>query len=108
VSGSPPSSSTVRIKFDRAYDRTWLLHNELSDIVPIPISWDIDHLVNGRPAPAGSGGCAALAYTSKVASDCARVWRFLTDDGGSESRTTLEGYVPSTDGDLTPELWQLR
>jgi len=104
VSAASGGSRTVTFVMRRAYNTTWLLYNELSQITPLPIAWDVDHLVSGRPAAPGSGGCSALRYDAAVARDCRRVWRFLSDDGGTSVH-------PKEAGDLrtytSNPLWQI-
>ncbi|HXW82409.1 MAG TPA: ABC transporter substrate-binding protein [Acidimicrobiales bacterium] len=44
-----PNSSTVVFHLKQAYNPTWFLYNELSQITPIPIAWDRTSL--SQPAP---------------------------------------------------------
>ena len=52
---------------NKAYNSTWFTYNELSQITPMPMAWDVTS-ATGEP---GSGGC-----TTSV-SDCAKVYAFL-------------------------------
>ncbi len=68
VSTKALNATTVQFTLNKAYNHTWFLYNELSQITPMPEAWDITHM-GAKP---GSGGCAASA------SKCGPVYRFLT------------------------------
>lgn len=95
---------TVAITFDQSYNTTWLLENELSQITPMPLAWDISKLVDGKPAPPGSGGCSSIRWDATTERHCEAVWAFMTDDNGTSSR-------PHEAGDLhtyaTNPLWKI-
>ncbi len=94
------SADTITLNLNKAYSTNWYLYNELSQVTPMPLAWDI---TKAGAAP-GSGGCSSLHPTSATAADCAKVWTFLTDDGG-------KAKSPSEAGDLatyaTNPLWQV-
>ena len=52
-------TDTVTFTLDATYSSYWFTYNELSQITPLPIAWDIT-----VPAAAGSGGCSSASYTS--------------------------------------------
>ena len=83
------AADTVSFTLDAAYSQYWFTYNELSQITPLPIAWDI---TSAGAAP-GSGGCSGAAYTSVTTSmsstgtfsetspsakACAAVYAFLT------------------------------
>jgi peptide/nickel transport system substrate-binding protein len=59
--------TTIQFHLTRAYSHKWFWYNELSQITPFPLSWDVTS-VGAKP---DSGGC--LASVSK----CAAVYNFL-------------------------------
>lgn len=40
---------TVQLTLDKAYNQTWFQYNELSQITPLPLAWDIT--ADGQPTP---------------------------------------------------------
>ena len=61
------SEQSVKFTLDAKYSNNWFTYNELSQITPMPMAWDITH----TGAAAGSGGC------TKDQSQCAAVYKFL-------------------------------
>jgi len=61
------NDTTVKLTLDKAYSTDWFTYNELSQITPMPMAWDVTSL----GAKAGSGGC-----TTDVGK-CKAVWTFL-------------------------------
>ncbi|MGA2527598.1 MAG: ABC transporter substrate-binding protein [Acidimicrobiales bacterium] len=59
-----PNSTTVVFNLDAAYSSYWFTYNELSQVSPLPLNWDI----TAAGAKAGSGGCSSASYTSIVTS----------------------------------------
>ena len=53
---------TVVFTLDASYSSYWFTYNELSQVSPLPIAWDIQ----SAGAKAGSGGCSSAAYKSVV------------------------------------------
>ncbi len=104
VTATSPTSSTVTFEFTQLYNAQWLTLNELAQINPLPVAWDISKLVGGKPAPPGSGGCSSMTWSPTTKHDCRAVWKFLSDDGG-------ESTTPHEAGDLatyaTNPLWQI-
>lgn len=95
-----PSRDAVTLVLDKRYDPQWYLYDELSEITPLPIAWDVTH----KGAAPGSGGCSSLSPGPAVEAACVKVWRFLSDDGGS-------GKDPTEAGDqatyATNPLWRV-
>ena len=61
------SEQDVKFTLDAKYSNNWFTYNELSQITPMPMAWDITH----AGAAAGSGGC------TKDQSQCPAVYKFL-------------------------------
>ena len=61
------NDTTVKFTFDQTYSDNWFTYNELSQITPMPMAWD----VTSADAAAGSGGC----HTD--ISKCTAVYEFL-------------------------------
>ncbi len=51
---SAPDASTVVFHLNKSYNPEWFLYNELSQIFPIPLSWDRTSL--SQPAPTSDNG----------------------------------------------------
>lgn len=58
---------TVKFDLTQKYSSTWFTYNELSQVTPMPMAWDITK-AGAKP---GSGGC------TQSASKCPAVWKFL-------------------------------
>jgi len=67
VSYKVVGTNQFQLTFDKAYNKDWVLYNELSQLYPIPEAWDVTSLT-GAP---GSGGC------EKSVANCAKVYNFL-------------------------------
>jgi peptide/nickel transport system substrate-binding protein len=68
ASFSIPSADTIILHLTRGYAPTWFTYNQLAEITPMPMAWD----VTAPGAKPGSGGC----HTS--AAGCTAVFSFLT------------------------------
>ena len=102
-------TDTVTFTVDATYSSYWFTYNELSQITPLPVTWDITS-ASGKP---GSGHCSsasyasieapispstgALADVSASAKACAAVYSFLT---GKTEAADLGTYA-------TNKLWQV-
>jgi peptide/nickel transport system substrate-binding protein len=60
-------NQTVELTLDKAYSHDWFTYNQLSQITPMPMAWDVTSV----GAKAGSGGCA------QSISNCKAVYDFL-------------------------------
>ena len=84
-----PNKTTVIFSLDASYSSYWFTYNELSQVSPLPIAWD----VTSATAKAGSGGCSsasfkaittsfssagALVDDSAAAKACGAVYAFLS------------------------------
>ncbi len=102
------SADSVTLNLTTKYSTNWFLYNELSQITPMPLAWDIT-TASGAP---GSGGCSTTAtFTSATSAagkaliaKCTAVWTFLTDGGGKNKNPT-EAADLATYG--TNPLWQV-
>jgi peptide/nickel transport system substrate-binding protein len=86
ASFSTPSADTVVLHLTKPYASTWFTYNQLAEITPMPMAWDVTH-AGAKP---GSGGC----HTS--VSDCAAVFNFLTaqsKDTSSYATSPIWGVV---------------
>jgi peptide/nickel transport system substrate-binding protein len=63
----------VTLHLTKAYSSLWYTYNELSQITPMPMAWDVTKL-GAKP---GSGGCTAATAASHYAA-CKAVYTFLT------------------------------
>jgi peptide/nickel transport system substrate-binding protein len=92
ASYSIPSADTIVLHLTRAYASTWFTYNQLAEITPMPLTWDVS-----RPgAKPGSGGC----HTSVAA--CAAVFSFLTTQAKDTS-----GYARSPVWSVVDGPWKL-
>ena len=77
---------TVKLTLDGKYSDDWFTYNELSQITPMPMAWD----VTSAGAQAGSGGCTADS------SKCHAVYEFLAGqakDQASYDSSEIWGVV---------------
>jgi peptide/nickel transport system substrate-binding protein len=95
------TANTVTFTFNKVYNQHWIIYNELSQITPMPLAWDI----TSAGAAAGSGGCSAAAYGQGDAA-CSKVYTFLASTAGfnpnnpSAANNSLATYA-------TNPLWQV-
>ncbi len=82
------SPTTVVLTLAKAYDPTWVVYNDLSQITPMPEAWD-------RTA-SGPSRCSTLV------SDCAAVYKYL--DAQSKN---LSGYASSPLWRIVDGPWKL-
>ncbi len=85
----------------KAYNPTWFTYNELSQITPMPVAWDITRSA-GSP---GSGRCSGASYgTLDLA--CDAVYNFLSGQAGSNpDNPTATNAAVSTYG--ANPLWKV-
>lgn len=83
---------TVTFRLTQKYSSDWFTYNELSQVTPMPMAWD----VTKTAAKAGSGGC------TQSVSNCKAVWKFLT-----EASKNLKGYVKSPIWSVVDGPWKL-
>jgi peptide/nickel transport system substrate-binding protein len=73
VSYKATGPNTVTFQLDRAYSSLWFTYNQLAELTPMPLAWDVTKL-GGAP---GSGGCATDSASDGWAK-CKAVYTFLT------------------------------
>jgi peptide/nickel transport system substrate-binding protein len=107
VSYQATGPNTVTFQLDRAYSSLWFTYNQLAELTPMPLAWDVTKL----GATAGSGGCATDSASDGWAK-CKAVYTFLTaqsKQAGSYATSPLWKVVDgpwklssfSTDGHVT-------
>jgi peptide/nickel transport system substrate-binding protein len=72
VSYSASGPNTVVMHLDKAYSSLWFTYNQLAEVTPMPMAWDVTNL----GAKAGSGGCTTDSAKDKWAK-CVAVYNFL-------------------------------
>ena len=85
--------ATLTMTMNKRYSPAWFTDNELSQITPMPLAWDITS-VGGK---AGSGGCA-ISVTR-----CGKVYAFL--DGQSKA---ISGWASSSIWSVVDGPWKLQ
>jgi peptide/nickel transport system substrate-binding protein len=88
----------VTLHLNKAYSDLWYTYNELSQITPMPMAWDVTSLA-GKP---GSGGCTTDTAADKY-KKCAAVYNFLTTQSKSTS-----SYVTSPIWTVVDGPWKLK
>jgi peptide/nickel transport system substrate-binding protein len=92
ASFSVTSPDTIVLHLTKTYASTWFTYNQLAEITPMPLAWDVTH----AGAAPGSGGC----HTSVA--DCAAVFSFLTAQAKDTS-----GYATSPIWSVVDGAWKL-
>ncbi len=72
VSYKATGPNQVTIQLDKGYSSYWFTYNQLAEITPMPLAWD----VTSAGAKAGSGGCSTDTASDKWAK-CKAVYNFL-------------------------------
>jgi peptide/nickel transport system substrate-binding protein len=72
VSASATGPEQVTMHLNKAYSNIWFTYNQLAEITPMPMAWD----VASAGAKAGSGGCATDSAADNWAK-CKAVYNFL-------------------------------
>jgi peptide/nickel transport system substrate-binding protein len=88
----------VTLHLNKAYSSLWYTYNELSQILPMPMAWDVTSL-GAKP---GSGGCTTDSAADKWAK-CVAVYNFLT----AQSKDTST-YVTSPIWAIQDGPWKLQ
>jgi len=73
VSFKATGPNQVTLQLDKAYSSYWFTYNQLAEITPMPMAWDVTSL----GAKGGSGGCTTDTAADKWAK-CKAVFDFLT------------------------------
>lgn len=73
------SPTQVTFTLNGSVNTNWYTYNNLSQVTPMPLAWDI---TSAGAAP-GSGGCSSAAFgSSAAAAACGKVWAFLANQAG--------------------------
>jgi len=95
------SPTQLTFQLTQAYNTYWFTYNQLSQITPLPVAWD----VTSAGAAPGSGGCSGAAYGTADAA-CNAVYTFLSKQAGFDpsnpnaTNNSLSTYA-------TNPLWQV-
>lgn len=84
--------STIKLTLSGRYSDNWFTYNELSQITPMPMAWD----VTSAGAKPGSGGCATTITS------CKAVYQFLTTQAKD-----MHGYASSKIWGVVDGAWRL-
>jgi peptide/nickel transport system substrate-binding protein len=98
TSMSATGPNTVTLHLNKAYSSLWYTYNELSQITPMPMSWDVTSLT----AKAGSGGCTTDSAADKWAK-CKAVYTFLI----AQAKDTAT-YATSPIWSVSDAAWKLK
>ncbi len=105
----------VKFYLKRAYDPTWFTYNQLAQITPMPIAWDITKV----GAASGSGGCSSASYesvtynastyapTSQTAKECNAVYDFLSGQSGFNPNNPTATNTSALSSFATNPLWRI-
>jgi peptide/nickel transport system substrate-binding protein len=69
------SPETIVLHLTKGYSSTWFTYNELAQITPMPLAWDVTSASGAK----GSGGC------NTSAAKCAAVYTFLSGQAKNEA-----------------------
>ena len=89
VSYSAPNATTVVFNLDKGYNPTWFTYNELSQITPMPMAWDVT-----------AAGQSAPSATSTTAPD-------MTTAGATAVYTYLDSLSKNISTYTTNPLWSV-
>ncbi|MFF7636086.1 ABC transporter substrate-binding protein [Kitasatospora sp. NPDC008050] len=97
IASATASGQTLTLTLNTQVNQTWFLDNELSQIVPMPVAWDVTGA--GKP-----GKCATDTYGSDaMKSDCTADYTYLS--GESTKGST---YVSSPLWSVVDGPWKLK
>ena len=88
---------TLVMNLNTSVSSLWFTYNQLAEITPFPLSWDVTSLTG----KAGSGGCATDSAADKWAK-CAAVYSFLAKQAQSSST-----YVSSPIWSVVDGPWKM-
>ena len=92
VSYSAPDANTVVFNLDKSYNPTWFTYNELSQITPLPLAWDIT--ATGQAAPSATSTTAP----DMTAAGATAVYTYLDKQSKSLSTYTTNPIWSVVDG----------
>ncbi|MGH3156462.1 MAG: ABC transporter substrate-binding protein [Streptosporangiaceae bacterium] len=99
VSYKETSPETVVIQLNKAYSSIWYTYNELAQINPFPMAWDISK----TGAAAGSGGCTTDSKAKDNWAKCKAVFNYLT----AQSKDSASYAAPGSIWQVVDGPWRL-
>jgi peptide/nickel transport system substrate-binding protein len=93
VSYKATGPNQVTINLNKGYSSNWFTYNQLAEITPMPLDWDVTSL----GAKAGSGGCATDSAADKWAK-CVAVYNFLVAQNKDTSTYASSPIWGTVDG----------
>jgi peptide/nickel transport system substrate-binding protein len=101
ISNVAASGQNITMTLKHPVNQYWWLYNELSQITPMPIAWD----VTGSGQAAGSGGCSKAAYGTDD-SGCTAVYTYLSNQAGYNPNNPQAANNSLSTYDTNP-LWKI-
>jgi peptide/nickel transport system substrate-binding protein len=100
----------VTFKLTSSYSSEWFTYNELSQITPLPMAWDVTR----RGAAPGSGGCSKVVFSS-ITTTSSRTAAIVPTSAGARACFAVYNYLaaPRTGQAASPStyagnpLWQV-
>jgi peptide/nickel transport system substrate-binding protein len=86
-------TNQLTLHLNKAYSSLWYTYNQLSQITPMPMAWDVTSLT----AKAGSGGCTTDSAADKWAK-CKAVYNFLAAQAKATSSYATSPIWTVVDG----------
>lgn len=101
TSYSAPNGTTIVLNLDKSYNPTWFTYNELSQITPLPIAWDVTSPTSPPPQPSApnlpdtttAGATAVYTYLDSLSRNTATfasnpLWKIV------DGPWTLKSFSP--------------
>jgi len=102
------SANQLTFTLTQGYNPQWFTDNQLSQITPFPLAWD----VTSKTATPGSGQCSGASYGSLDLA-CDAVYTFLSGQAGSDAanptatNTAVSGYASNPLWKIVDGPWRL-
>jgi peptide/nickel transport system substrate-binding protein len=100
VTNVAANGQTVTFTLKSSVNQYWWLYNQLSQITPLPVAWDVT--ASGQ-AP-GSGGCSSAPYGTADAK-CTAVYSYLANQAGFNPNNPSATNNNALAGYATNPLW---
>ena len=95
VASATGSGNTVKINFTTSVNPNWILYNYLSELTPMPDTWDIT--AAGTPSTCASGAYGAAATTTA----CLAVEKYLDAQAATQTNFADALWTSGADGPWT-------
>jgi len=92
VSSATGSGNKVTIKFTTSVNPNWILYNYLSELTPMPNTWDVT--AAGKPSTCASGKYGAAATNTA----CKAVEKYLDAQAATQTNFTSKLWTSGADG----------